>query len=37
MLILKELWPEQYGQAKALEEKNYAPLSMEVNMVMELG
>jgi hypothetical protein len=36
VLIVKELWPEQYHAAEALEEKSYAPLAMEVNMVMEL-
>lgn len=36
VLIVKDLWPEQYGTAIELEKKGFAPLTMEPNMVMGL-
>lgn len=36
VLIVKDIWPEQYGAAIELEKKGFAPLTMEPNMVMDL-
>ena len=36
VLIVKDLWPDQYRTAIDLEKKGFAPLTMEPNMVMDL-
>lgn len=36
VLIVKDLWQQQYAQAQELERKGFAPLTMEPNMVMEV-
>lgn len=36
VLIVKDIWPAKYPAADALEDKAYAPLTMEPNMVLDL-
>jgi hypothetical protein len=36
VLIVKDIWPAEYPAADALEDKAYAPLTMEPNMVLDL-
>lgn len=36
VLIVKELWPQQYPSATGLEDRGFSPLAMEANMVMDL-
>ena len=36
VLIVKDIWQRQFEGAETLEEKNFAPLNMEVNMVLSL-
>lgn len=37
VLIVKDLWPNEYTAASALEMKAFAPLTMEPNMVMDIA